>query len=204
MDIVDSCRFWESHAEPVAIDNWCQDPVYSQPKLTHASSGDRQFRVQSRKCDAGVERITLADRELLIRNVLEAVGARREVMSGRLRSRELEMLLWDVTPVGSVMKEKTSSPASLPGGGMPPQMDDLGDRGHCFSCGFFGHGVNRCPQLDRSLSYKMPGWSVDVRDGQFRVSRMRGDEQDLRWGKEGWFGREGQPPGLLVIVRRLT
>ena len=27
-------------------------------------------------------------------------------------------------------------------------MDDMGDRGQCFSCGFFGHGVNRCPQLN--------------------------------------------------------
>ena len=26
-DIVDSCRIWESHAEPIAIDNWCQDPT---------------------------------------------------------------------------------------------------------------------------------------------------------------------------------
>ena len=50
-----------------------------------------------------------ADRELLIRNVLEAVGVRRNVMSERLRSRELELLLRDVTPVGSVMKEKTLS-----------------------------------------------------------------------------------------------
>ena len=32
-DIVDSCRIWESHAEPVAIDKWCQDPVYSQRTL---------------------------------------------------------------------------------------------------------------------------------------------------------------------------
>ena len=32
-DIVDSCRIWESHAEPGVIDNWCQDPVYSQPTL---------------------------------------------------------------------------------------------------------------------------------------------------------------------------
>ena len=32
-DIVDSCHIWESHAEPVAIDNWCQDPVYSVPKF---------------------------------------------------------------------------------------------------------------------------------------------------------------------------
>ena len=32
-DIVDSCRVWESHAEPIAIDNWCQNSVYSQPTL---------------------------------------------------------------------------------------------------------------------------------------------------------------------------
>ena len=142
-----------------------------------------------------------ANRELLICNVLEAVGARRKVMSGRLRSRELELLLRDVTPVGSVVEEKTSSPASLPGGGSPPHTDDLGDRDQCFSC---GHGVNRCPRLDRYFPYKMPGWSVDVRDGQYRASRIRGDEQDLRQGKEGWFGREGQPPGPSVTVTCLT
>ena len=50
----------------------------------------------------------------------------------------------------------------------------------------------------------MPGWSVDVRGGQYRASRMRGDEQDLRRGKEGWLGREGQSPGPSVTVTRLT
>ena len=64
--------------------------------------------------------------------------------------------------------------------------------------------MNRCPRLDRSFPYDMPGWSVDIQDGQYRASRMRGDEQDLRMGKEGWFGREGQPPGPSVTVTRLT
>ena len=32
-DIVDGCCIWESHAEPVAMDNWWQDPVDSQPTL---------------------------------------------------------------------------------------------------------------------------------------------------------------------------
>ena len=45
---------------------------------------------------------------------------------------------------------------------------------------------------------------MDVRDGQYRASRIRGDEQDLRQGKEGWFGREGQPPGPSVTVTRRT
>ena len=70
-------------------------------------------------------------------------------------------------------------------GGMPPLTDDLGDRGQCFSCGFHGHGVNRCSRLDRSVPYKMPGWSVYLWNGQYRASRTRGDEQDLWQGKEG-------------------
>ena len=49
-DIVDSCRIWESHVEPVAIDNWCQDPVYSQPTLlipppSTGKSSRMQYRV---------------------------------------------------------------------------------------------------------------------------------------------------------------
>ena len=113
-DIVDSWRIWESHAEPVAIDKWCQDPVYSQPKLlipppSTGKSSRMQYRVGNvipawnkspRRAGHGA-----ADRELLIRNVLEAVGARRDVISERSRSRELELLLRDVTvanvsPVG--------------------------------------------------------------------------------------------------------
>ena len=83
-------------------------------------------------------------------------------------------------------------------------IDDERDRGQCFSCEFLGHGVNRCPRLDRSFTYKTPGWSVDMRNGQYRASRMTGEEHDLRRGKEGWFGREGQPPGPSVTITRLT
>ena len=32
-DIVDSCRIWESHAEPVAMDSGRQDLFDSQPTL---------------------------------------------------------------------------------------------------------------------------------------------------------------------------
>ena len=54
--------------------------------------------------------------------------------------------------------------------------------------------MNRCTRLDRSFPYKMPGWSVDVRDGQYRASRIRGDEQDLRGEKrDGSGGRVSLP-----------
>ena len=116
-DIVDSCRIWESHAEPIAIDNWCQDPVHSQPTLLMpppATGGSARlwYRVGSvmPALNESPRRVrhSSADRELLIRNVLEAVGARWNVMSERSRSSELELLLRDMPPAGSVMKEKTS------------------------------------------------------------------------------------------------
>ena len=213
-DIVDSCHIWESHAEPIAIDNWWQDPVYSQPTLlmpppVTCGSARLQYRVgnvmpASNESHWRVMH-SLADRELLIRNVLEALGTRRNVNSKRSRSRALELLLLrDMPPVGSVTEEKTSPPAVQPAEGTPPLTDDLWDRGQCFSGGFHGHGVNRCSQLDISFPYEMPGWSVNVRNGQYRASRMRGDGHDSRRGKEGWFGREGQPPGPSMTVTHLT
>ena len=57
-DIVDSCRIWESHAEPVAIDNWCQNPLYSQPTLLmHPPSTGKssRMRYKGRKRDSVVE-----------------------------------------------------------------------------------------------------------------------------------------------------
>ena len=90
------------------------------------------------------------------------------------------------------------------GGGVSPLTNDLWKGDQCFSCGLHGHGVNRCSQLDITFLYVLLGWSVDVRNGQYRPSRMRGNGQDLRRGKEGWFGREGQPPGPLMIVTHLT
>ena len=46
-------------------------------------------------------------------------------------------------------------------------------RGPCFSCGQQGHGVNRCSRMDVSFPFLLSGWSVDVRNGQYRASRIR-------------------------------
>ena len=78
------------------------------------------------------------------------------------------------------------------------------DCGQCFSCGFLGHGVNRFPRLNRCFPYITPGWSVNMRDGEYCMSRLTEDVHDLTRGKEGWFGREGQPPGPSVTVTCLT
>ena len=212
VDIEDSCRIWESHAEPIAVMHRCQDTEYRMPKLLMPppATDSSGFTVGSvmPTSDESTRRgsHSSADWELLIRNVLETVATRRDIISGRRRNTELEQLLQDATQVGSVMIQGTSPPASLPGGGGGAllRMDDWEDSDRCFSCGLFGHGVNQCTRLDRSFPFKRPGWSVDVRDGQYRASRIRGDEQDLWWGKEGWFGREGQPPGPSAKITHLT
>ena len=97
-----------------------------------------------------------ADRELLIRTVLEVVQERRGT-----------------------------------------HIDGERDRGQCFSCGFLGHGVNRCPRLDRYFPYKTPGWSVDMRNGEYRASRITGEERDLTWGKRGMV-RAGGSASLTI------
>ena len=93
---------------------------------------------------------------------------------------------------------------------VPPVAD--AKRGHsvterarvCFSCGRQGHGVNRCSQVDTSFPFLSHGWSVDVRNGQYRVIRTGGTGMWFTPGNEGWSGWEGQPPGSLGIKFQLT
>ena len=169
LDIVDSCRIWESHGEPADIKDSGQSLKHRQrilprPSPTISNSESRvgglvpSTNHPPRRVDHN-----MADRELLIRTVLEVVRERRGT-----------------------------------------DMNGERDRGQCFSCGFLGHGVNRCPRLNRSFPYIRPGWSVDMRDGEYRASRLTEDVHDLTRGKEGWFGREGQPPRPSVTVARLT
>ena len=64
----------------------------------------------------------------------------------------------------------------------------------CFSCGSPGHGVNRCSRVDTSFPFLPQGWSVEVRDGQYRAVWPGGGARVWSLpGNEGWSGREGQP-----------
>ena len=48
------------------------------------------------------------------------------------------------------------------------------------------------------------GWSVDIRDGQYRAIWPGWSMARSPLGNEGWSGREGQPPGSSVTKERLT
>ena len=169
LDIVDSCRIWESHGEPADTEHSGQSLEPRQrilprpsPKISKSGSGVGGWGPVTKSPPRKVDR-NMVDRELLIRTVLEVV---RECQG--------------------------------------TDMNDERDRGQCFSCEFLGHGVNRCTQLDRSFPYLMPGWSVELRDGEYRASKPKVNRHDSTQGKEGWFGREGQPPGPSVTITRLA
>ena len=68
----------------------------------------------------------------------------------------------------------------------------------CFSCG----RQNRCSQVDTSFPFLPPGWSVDVRNGQYRATWIDGTGLGSPPGNEGWSGQEGQPPGSSEIKVR--
>ena len=129
-----------------------------------------------------------ADRELLIRNILEVVRERRTTPPQRSQERELEFMLRDTLPVGSITEDTTSPPVLQPVGGAIPLTNDQWKRGPCFSCGLQGHGVNRCLRMDVSFLYLLPGWSVDVRNGQYRASRS---PTELSAGKREMVRAEG-------------
>ena len=74
----------------------------------------------------------------------------------------------------------------------------------CFSCGQQGHGVTWCSLMDVSFPFLLPGWSVDIRNGRYRASRIRGDGRNYTPGKVGWSGRESQPPRSSDTVVQLT
>ena len=98
VDIVDSCRIWESHAEPITVKHRCQDTVYRKPKLLMPppATDSSVFTVESvmPTSDESTRRWShsSADRELLIRNVLETMATRRDIISGRQRNTEPEYL----------------------------------------------------------------------------------------------------------------
>ena len=169
LDIADSCRVWESHGEPADIEDGSQNLSCRQQILpisawtiSKSKSGDECLGPATiclpRRADHN-----MADSELLIRTVLEAVRKCRET-----------------------------------------DMNNEGNGAQCFSCRFIGHGVNRCTRLDRSFPYITPGWSVNLRDGEYRASKWTGEVHIPTRGKEGWFGREGQSPGPSVTITRLT
>ena len=99
---------------------------------------------------------SLPDSELLIQRILGAVCPTQSVIQERSRVTDIEIMLQNMLPVGSVTEVDVAPPAPHPEGklgplsAMPLEPDTGVDPPArewarvCFSCGHQGHGVNRC------------------------------------------------------------
>ena len=195
---------WESHTEAVNSWNGGPDPKFPQAisqvaEDTQPLVGDGVMRQLLPTPAVSPPRATLSslDRELLIQRVLEAVRPAQSVIQEQSKGTDIELMLQSMLPVGSVTEVDGPTPVPCPEGKVGPLSavplgPDMGVdppvRGWarvCFSCGHQGHGVDRCSQMDASFPFLSPGWSVDVRNGRYRVSHTRGDGLNYTPGKKG-------------------
>ena len=177
-DIVDSCQVWESHNEAAVRCDGGSDR--NSPQAVYQVTQDSQSPVvstDSTTLDEVMRRLLptptvpplkaapiLSDRELLIQRLLGAIRPPQPVMQEQSKLTDIEIMLQNMLPVGSVMEEDVSSsepiPESLEG---------------CFSCGELTRETDQCQVLDESLPFLPVGWQAD------RI----GDEFILRPGPTG-------------------
>ena len=97
-----------------------------------------------------------SDRDVLIRQLMEAICPPTPVAQERSAATELETLLLNWLPVGTVTKEDAVSP--------DPSTDSTEG---CFSCGDLTHTTDQCRTLDESFPFLPMGWQAEHIGDQF-------------------------------------
>ena len=167
-DIVDCCRVWESHSEQKKG----SAPGAGLDQEIPGMSGDSR----EPGCPEVDSRIPVA-----VANVIQSdIGAPRRgggrMQSGRPSGNHV---LPDCTTVTGRSGGKSGRGEDA-GAGSLSVVSEVGITGRsqlseveqvtvCFSCGRPGHGVNRRSRVDTSFPFLPHGWSVDIRDGQYRA-----------------------------------
>ena len=90
------------------------------------------------------------DRELLVQGLLGAVSPAQPVIQERSKLMDIEIMLQNMLPVGSVTEEDVSPPA--------PRPEFLEG---CFSCGELTHETEQCLVLEESFPFLPLGWRAD-------------------------------------------
>ena len=177
-DIVDSCRVWESHNEAVIGRNGGSDR--NSPRAVYQVTKDSQstaVSTESESLDEVIRRLLPtptvpppkaapipSDRELLIQRLLGAIRPPQPVIQERSKLTDIEIMLQNMLPVGSVTEEDVSSSEPLP--------ESLEG---CFSCGKLTHETDQC----QALGALFPFWPME-----WQADRI-GDEFILRPGPTG-------------------
>ena len=96
------------------------------------------------------------DQDLLIQRLLGTIGPPKPVAQERSAVTELETMLLNWLPVGTIMEENAAS----------PHASTVFAEG-CFSCGVLTHTTENCGSLDESFPFLPTGWQVERIGDQF-------------------------------------
>ena len=178
-DIVDSCRVWESHSEQKKGSAPGAGLDQDLPGMSGDSREPAFFRPNSLKPAGCLE----MDSRILVpvANVIQSdIVAPRNGGAGCSQVAPLEVMSSLIAQL--LRAAQVDHPAEVPPdveATLPSVVPEVGIAGRsqlseveqvCFSCGRPGHGVNICSRVDTSFPFLPQGWSVDVRDGQYRAS----------------------------------
>ena len=167
-DIVDCCRVWESHCE-VEIHPWtsadrrparaiCQVTEVEPAPATSTETETVEDIIRKLLPTPALPPLQavpiLSDRDVLIQQLMEAICPPTPVPQEQSAATDLETLLLNWLPVGTVTEEDAASP--------DPSTDSA--EGY-FSCGGLTHKTDQCQTLDESFPFLTTGWQPEhIRD----------------------------------------
>ena len=178
-DIVDCCRVWESHCEVEIEPRTSAErrPVRAICQVTEVepapatSPETKTLEDITRKLLPTTalpppQAVTIpSDRDVLIQQLMGALCSPTPVAQERSAATDLETMLLNWLPVGTVTEED----AAL----QDPSADSAEG---CFSCGGLTHMTDQCRTLDESFPFLPTGWQAEHIGDQF----IRGPDPPAR------------------------
>ena len=169
-DIVDCCCVWESHREVeieprTSVDRRpvraiCQVMVDEQAPAASPETEtleDIIWKLLQTPALPPPQAIPIpSDRDLLIQQLMGAICPPKPVAQERSAVTELETMLLNWLPVGTVTEEDAASPN--------PSADSAEG---CFSRGILTHTTDQCQTLDESFPFLPTGWQAERIGDQF-------------------------------------
>ena len=157
-DIVDCCRVWESHRD-VEIETRISADRRPAPSTSPKTENLEDIIMKLLQTPAlrHPQAVPIpSDRDVLIRQLMEAICPPTPVAQEQSAVTELETLLLNWLPVGSVTEEDAASP--------DPSTDSAEG---CFSCGDLTHTTDQCRTLNESFPFLPTGWQAEHIGDQF-------------------------------------
>ena len=201
-DIVDRCRVWESHGttEIRRVSKPVTDPVYPTYMVEQPDYDNEPVCMVS----VNKPKNQTDQTEELLRKLVEALAPVEPIKPPAKASDSItldklsELLMSQVVgskPELPTLIEPTGLEAMLRSYFTGQQSTGLGPRGRplrkdwsdmkCFSCGKSGHSATRCPTLDVSFPFILPGWKAEKTQTGFlmispkmAMDRRRAENED--------------------------